>query len=163
MQRFTVGIKDRNCMEKTVIISICGKQRDPEGGEEVIELVTRGLLTGDTQEGFRLTYEESELTGLEGTTTTFQIEENQIRMLRTGNLRSELIFEEGKRYLSLYETGMGDLTVGVNTQRAWSNLGKDGGTMELRYQVEVEDVFVSANTFHIEVKNLGGPHELPAQ
>ena len=59
-------------MEKPVIISIRGVQTLEEGQEDVMELVTQGILRQEEGE-LSLTYLESELTGLEGTTTTFHI------------------------------------------------------------------------------------------
>lgn len=140
-------------MEKSVIISIQGKQTDPEGSDEVIEFVTCGSLSGNPEQGFCVTYQESELTGLEGTTTSFQIEDQQITMLRTGSLNSEMVFQEGQRHISLYDTGFGDFMIGVNTQRARASIGQDGGSMELRYMIDVENTVIGSNTFRIQVKN----------
>lgn len=140
-------------MEKSVIISIYGTQTDPDGIDEAIELVTQGSLSGNLEQGFHLSYQESELTGLEGTTTTFCIGEDQITMLRTGSLNSEMVFREGERHVSLYETGFGGLMIGVNTQKAWADIGQDGGSMELRYMVEVENTVVGKNTFRIQVRD----------
>ena len=62
-------------MEKPVIISVRGTQQsNPEEKEDVMELVTQGVLSGSQEEGYVLSYQESELTGLEGTTTTFLVE-----------------------------------------------------------------------------------------
>jgi uncharacterized beta-barrel protein YwiB (DUF1934 family) len=144
-------------MKKTVIISIQGKQADPEGAEEGIELVTRGSLCGDETQGYRLTYQESELTGLEGTTTTFCIASDQITMLRTGNLNSEMRFQEGQKHLSVYQTPFGELMVGVNTQKARAKMGESGGRIDLRYVVEIDDAMVGTNTFHIQVKEPDEP------
>lgn len=140
-------------MEKSVIISIHGIQTDPNGIDEEIELVTQGSLSGDREQGFHLSYQESELTGLEGTTTTFCIGEDQITMLRTGSLNSEMVFREGARHFSLYDTGLGGLMIGVNTQKAWAHIGQDGGDMELRYVVEIENTVVGKNTFRIQVRD----------
>ena len=57
-------------MEKPVIISIRGVQTLEEGQEDVMELVTQGILRQEEGE-LSLTYLESELTGLEGTTDHF--------------------------------------------------------------------------------------------
>ena len=51
-------------MEKPVIISIRGVQTLEEGQEDVMELVTQGILRQEEGE-LSLTYLESELTGLE--------------------------------------------------------------------------------------------------
>ena len=140
-------------MEKSVIISIHGTQTDRDGSDEVIEFVTCGSLSGDREQGYHLTYQESQLTGLEGTTTTFCIGEEEITMLRTGNLNSEMVFREGKRHVSLYETGVGGLMIGINTQKAWANIGQDGGNMDLRYVIDIENTVIGTNAFRIQVRD----------
>ena len=103
-------------MEKPVIISIRGVQSLEPGEEDVMELVTQGVLRQEEGEGFSLSYLESELTGLEGTTTTFRIAPDRITLRREGTLNSEMIFQEGQKHVSLYETPYGGLMLGVNTQ-----------------------------------------------
>ena len=142
-------------MKKDVIISIRGTQTDEEGQSEVMEFMTQGSLTGSREDGFRLTYQESELTGLDGTTTTFQIEKDRITMLRTGNLNSEMVFEEGKRHLSLYETPLGGMMIGVNTKYAKMDMGQNGGNLAVRYSVEIDNTLIGENFFEIEVRNPG--------
>ena len=105
-------------MEKPVIISIKSTQ-NMDGQEDTIELVTQGVLRHSEEEGFALVYPESELTGLEGgTLTTFRIAPDRITLLREGTINSEMIFEEGQKHFSLYETPFGGLMLGVNTHRA---------------------------------------------
>lgn len=140
-------------MEKEVIISIQGVQTDPDGGDEVVEFVTRGSLGGSLEQGYYLTYMESELTGMEGTTTTFRIEGDQVTMLRKGSLNSSMVFREGERHLSLYDMGFGGFMLGVNTRRVWSDIGSEGGNMELRYTIEVENTVIGENAFHIQVRD----------
>ena len=60
-------------MEQPVIISIKSTQRPTGADQDEMELVTQGMLYGDEEEGYTLTYEETSLTGLEGTTTTFLV------------------------------------------------------------------------------------------
>ena len=92
-----------------------------------MELVTQGILRQEEGEGYSLSYEESELTGLEGTLTTFHVGPDKIVLQREGTLNSQMIFEEGQKHLSLYETPYGGLMLGVNTHRAKANLGAAGG------------------------------------
>ena len=68
-------------MEKDVIISIKGTQKYEHNAPDVIELVTQGRLK-EREGGYTLTYQESELTGLEGTRTTIEVEEEQVTLLR---------------------------------------------------------------------------------
>ena len=91
-------------MENNVIISIQGKQSFEAQGDDTIELVTEGCLEPDGDDGYTLSYQESELTGLEGTLTTFQIERDRVTLLRVGEVNSQMVFEEGRRHLSMYDT-----------------------------------------------------------
>lgn len=137
-------------MEKPVIISIRGTQASEPGQEDVMELVTQGTLSG--QEGdFSLSYRESELTGLEGTTTTFHIEKDQITLIREGTLSSEMIFQVGKKHFSPYQTPFGGIILGVNTQKAFSDMTETGGSISIRYIMEVENERVGENSFEIQV------------
>ena len=137
-------------MEKPVIISIRGTQASEPGQEDVMELVTQGTLKG--QEGdCSLSYRESELTGLEGTTTTFHIEKDQITLIREGTLTSEMIFQVGKKHFSPYQTPFGGIILGVNTQKAFSDMTETGGSISIRYIMEVENERVGENSFEIQV------------
>ena len=137
-------------MEKDVIISIRGMQ-DFEGvGNDAIELVTEGRLRQEGEAGFLLT-------GLDGTTTTFQIDQDKVTLMRTGEVNSQMVFEEGKRHLSLYETPYGALTVGVNTRRMNLNLDAAGGDIEIDYAIEIDHTVAGENLFRINVREQKRP------
>ena len=77
-------------MEKEVVISIKGMQNFEGALPDVIELVTEGRLVRDG-ESYTLSYQESELTGLEGTTTRVHIDGGRVTLLREGNTNSPII------------------------------------------------------------------------
>ena len=70
-------------MSENVVISITACQMYDEQDPDRIELVSAGTLE-QTEEGYTLSYEESELTGLEGTTTVLQVGPGQVTLLRQG-------------------------------------------------------------------------------
>ena len=81
-------------MEKNVIITVRGLQSYEGTEEDAIELVTEGRLA-DCGGALTLSYQESELTGMEGTETVIHMERGgRITLLRTGQFNSQLIFEE---------------------------------------------------------------------
>lgn len=137
-------------MRENVIISIKGQQLFDEQEPDVMELVTPGTLE-ETEDGFNLSYQESELTGLEGTTTVFQIRDRQVTLLREGEVNSLMVFEEGQRHLSMYETPYGALSVGINTRRMRTDLGVHGGDIEIDYAIEVDHAVTGQNLFQIHV------------
>ena len=138
-------------MEKDVIISIRGTQ-DYSGTEpDTMELVTEGKLA--MQDGaLRLSYEESELTGMEGTTTVFQVEPEKVTLLRLGNVQSEMVFEEGRRHMSLYSTPYGNMEIGVRARRLNSTLELTGGRLEIDYDIEINHMLAGQSLFRIDVR-----------
>lgn len=145
-------------MREEVIISIKANQLYEEQEPGDMELISAGTLE-QTEDGYNISYEESELTGMEGTTTTLQVREGQVTLLRQGGLNSVMIFERGRQHVSLYDTPMGSLTVGVNTQLLRTDLGPQGGTVEIRYSIDIEHGTVSQNLLLIRVAK---PAQAPA-
>lgn len=139
-------------MEQNVILSIRGQQIIDNEEPEVTELVTEGTLSR-SGEGYTLRYQESELTGLEGTQTTFQIEKGRVTLLREGQVNSQMVFQEGRRHLSMYNTPYGALSIGVNTRRMKVNLGETGGDIEIDYAIEIDHAVAGQNLFQINVKS----------
>ena len=147
-------------MEKEVIISIKGMQDFEQTGKDSIELVTRGNL--GRQDGIlTLSYEESELTGLEGTLTTIQVEPERVTMLRTGQVNTQMVFQEGRRHLAMYNTPYGAMTVGVNTRHLYAELGEDGGEIEIDYNIEIDHTVTGRNVFRINVKKVPDRANIP--
>ena len=141
-------------MENNVIVSIRGRQDLGDGQNESIELVTEGRLAQGDQ-GYTLSYQESELTGLEGTQTTFQIEDGRVTLLREGEFNSQMVFEQGRRHLSMYNTPYGALAVGINTRRMKVELAGLEGRIEITYAIEIDHAVAGENCFKIDVKRRG--------
>lgn len=140
-------------MEKSVVISIKGIQKYEDAPTDTIELVTEGTLTGDG-EGYTLTYQESELTGLEGTCTTIRVEDGGelVTMLRTGQVNAQMVFQEGRRHLAMYNTPYGSMAIGVNTFHLTAELDDRGGDLEIDYAIEIDHNVAGRNIFRIKVK-----------
>ena len=115
------------------------------------ELMTEGTLE-QTEDGFLLSYQETELTGMEGTLTTFEIGPGRVILRRSGSVNSQMVFEEGRQHTSLYETPYGELSVDIQTSRLLHNLTERGGLMEIKYSIAVEHVVTGRNCFKIRVR-----------
>ena len=142
-------------MEKEVIISIKGMQKYENAEPDTIELVTGGRLERDG-ESFTLSYQESAVTGMDGTLTTFQIEPERVTLLRVGEYTSQMVFQEGRRHMSMYNTPYGAMTIGVNTRHLLSELTDRGGEIEIDYAIEIDHSVAGRNTFQINVKEAEG-------
>ena len=137
-------------MEKDVVISIKGIQKYENTDPDVIELVTAGRLTR-VGESYTLSYQESELTGLEGTLTTIQVDGKQVTLMRVGEFTSQMVFQEGRRHLSMYNTPYGAMAIGVNTRHLLADLTDQGGDIEIDYAIEIDHALAGRNVFQIKV------------
>ena len=137
-------------MGENVIISIKARQLYDEQEPDCMELVSAGTLE-QTAEGYTLSYEESELTGLEGTTTVLQVREKEVSLLRQGEVNSLMVFEEGRQHVSVYDTPAGALTISVNTRRLRSDLGPQGGDIEIQYTIDIDNAMSGLNLFQVHV------------
>ena len=137
-------------MKQAVMLSIRGRQTYLDQEPDVIELVTEGTMerVGDT---CTLRYEESDLTGLAGVTTTFRIQPDIITLTRNGRLNSEMVFREGVSHDSLYQMEFGALMLTVCATRVEANLTVNGGVIDLCYHIEVEQSAAGTIEYHLEI------------
>ena len=140
---------------KDVIISITGVQNYPQGTDDSVELVTEGKYSFRDGRG-ELSYMESELTGMQGTRTSFTFTPTEVVLSREGTLTSKMIFREGTKNTFLYVTPFGSATMGLDTHRIHSTLGPKGGDMEIDYVVDFDHAVVGRNKFRINVRERGG-------
>ena len=138
-------------MIQTVTLSLKGQQTYPGQDPESIELVTEGTLE-DIADGWKLCYEESELTGLAGVSTTFQIQDKTVTLIRNGKLNSQMVFEEGIPHDSLYEMEFGALMLTVCATEVSADLSHAGGTIDLKYTIEIEQNSAGAIDYHLDIK-----------
>lgn len=125
-------------MKKQMMLTIAGTQRFGDEPPEHTELVTEAEM--ELQEGvLLLSYEESELTGMEGTTTTFRIEPDRLTLVRTGAVQSRMVFAEGEVDKSLYNTGFGAMMISVRTEKLELHMDENGGEMTVAYAISIED------------------------
>ena len=73
-------------------------------------------------------------------------------LLREGNTNSQMVFEEGRRHLSMYETPFGELSIGINTKRMRSTVDEAGGDLEIDYAIEIDNLLAGQNLFRMNVK-----------
>ena len=138
-------------MEKAVVISVRGMQKFENTAPDVVELVTEGKLirAGST---YTVTYEESEVTGMEGAVTTIIVEGEQVTMMRLGEFSTQMVFQEGRRHLSMYSTPYGTMEIAVDTRHLLAEMDDRGGDIEVDYAIEVDHVMTGRNIFKISIK-----------
>ncbi len=138
-------------MKQEVVLSICGRQTYQGQEPDTIELVTEGTMEYRSN-GWDISYEESDLTGLEGVTTTFRIEDGKIVLKRSGKLNSQMVFQEGLSHESLYQMELGALMMTVTGKKVAHNLTEAGGTVDLVYSIDIEQTAGGTVDYHLDVK-----------
>ena len=138
-------------MKSAVVLTICGKQFYDEQESEVIELVTEGTLE-PIDGGWEICYEESNLTGMEGVTTTFRIEKDQITLTRTGRLQSQMVFRVRVLHQSLYQMEFGALMITVCATSIQWDVNGNGGTVDLTYGIDIEQSAGGVVEYHLDIQ-----------
>ena len=133
-----------------VMLAIRGVQRYQDQDPDVIELTTEGTLEKQ-KEVWEVSYEESDLTGLAGVTTTFRVGPRGVVLKRTGNIENQMIFMEGRKHESLYRLDFGALMLTVMATKVQSDVSENGGTVDIHYNIEIEDTNAGTVEYHIEV------------
>ena len=138
-------------MKRDVVLSIRGRQTYADQEPEIIELVTSGTMEFRNN-GWDITYEETELTGLEGVTTTFRVEAGKVTLDRTGKLRSQMVFQEGVPHQSLYQMPFGALMLTVKATSVFFDIMPDGGVIDLMYDIEIENTQAGVIDYHLDIR-----------
>ena len=121
--------------------------------EQEISLNTEGFmnLDGDRVE---LVYEESEITGMEGSRTSVVFDKSNsglVSMLRDGSVSTALVFEKGKRHHCVYNTPIMPFEICVRTLRVENNV-LDEGRLKLDYIIEIRGAKAERTKFELEIK-----------
>ena len=133
-----------------VMLSIRGKQAYQDQEPDIIELVTEGTMEY-RDDGWDICYEESELTGLAGVTTTFRVERGKIILRRSGKLSSEMVFQQGISHTSLYQMEFGAFMITVCASRIFAQLGAQGGSIDLIYNIDIENSATGTVDYHLDI------------
>ena len=138
-------------MKQTVILSLHSVQRYEEQEAEELELVTEGTMEF-RDNGWEISYVETELTGMEGVTTTFRVEKDQLILKRMGQLRSEMLFRLGYAHDSLYQMPFGTFLMRVETLSLFYDIVPEGGSIDLCYRVTIENTQTGTVEYHMDIR-----------
>ena len=138
--------------KKEIILFVKGEQSYEGVEPEVMELINEVTMSIDDGCEIVLEYQESELTGMKGTSTRFIVNQDEVELTRTGMIESRMLFQRGKRNSSLYETPWGTMMVDVATTQLAHRLSERGGVMEIGFTIAVNHQVTGENRFKIRVK-----------
>ncbi|HHY81796.1 MAG TPA: DUF1934 domain-containing protein [Clostridiales bacterium] len=131
-------------MDKKILLTIKGSHKSAEGESSTVELITEGRLF--QKDGiYHIEYEESEISGTQGTKTLISINDNSVFMLRSGTSTSQLLFEKGKRYINSFLTPFGEVQMEIYPTKVEHDINEDQGRVDLKYQLAIDGILTGTN------------------
>ena len=120
---------------------------------EKMQIKTEGAFTVTDDGKVQISYDETELTGMKGSSTvvSFDMKEpNTVSMIRTGAVSTTLVFEKGKRHHCVYSTPYMPFEVCVRTLDVVNAL-VDGGKLSIDYIVEIRGARAERTKFSMRI------------
>lgn len=139
-------------MNKKVLISVKTVQI-LDGQPEEIELITEGEYYKEGNE-FIASYDESEISGMQGTKTTMKIENDSLEIMRKGTTNSNMFFKKDLNHVSLYSTPYGSLEVTVKPSKIFIDMDELGGKVELAYKMEATGLETMDSILELNIKTI---------
>lgn len=121
-------------MKQKAIISVSSKQSLDE--EEVIEVVTPGSFY-KKENYYYAVYEETELSGMNGTTTTLKIGKDKFSLIRMGSTNAKMDFDKKTKNVSMYNTPYGTLELKIETKDLDIDINDTGGNVLVNYNMSL--------------------------
>ncbi len=122
-------------MNNNAVITVVSVQNNDN--EDKIEVVSPGIFYKE-EDIYKVEYEETELSGLGDTVTTYEIGKNHFNLIREGEINARMEFKKGHVTTILYNTPHGALTLQVRTKTLKINVNDFGGDVDISYDVLVD-------------------------
>ena len=126
----------------------------PEEEDTLLEIRAQGTLTRTEDGRISLSYDETELTGMEGSTTTVSFAENApetVTMIRYDSVSTTLVFEQEQRHICVYETPIMPFEICIYARKVQNDLTMDGGSIVLDYLIEIHGAKAERTLFELHV------------
>jgi uncharacterized beta-barrel protein YwiB (DUF1934 family) len=131
-------------MDKKILLTIKGSHRSVDGENKTVELITEGRLY-EKDGAYHIEYEESEISGKEGTRTLFSVQDDAVFMERSGTVSSQIMFERGKKYVNSFMTPFGAIQMEIYPTKVKHELKEEEGRLNLKYQLDIDGVSTGTN------------------
>lgn len=130
--------------------------------EDTLELSAEGVISDDGGR-IEIRYDESELTGMEGASTTLSFDKKNhelVTMLRGGSVTTALVFEQKKRHICVYETPYMPFELCIHTLAVKNEL-LTRGLLYLDYVVEFKGAQAERTKFTMTIEEKRNVPEPP--
>ncbi|MBE6049275.1 MAG: DUF1934 domain-containing protein [Clostridium sp.] len=121
-------------MDKKAIISVVSNANIEN--EDIIEVVSPGKYI-KLNDGYKAIYEETEISGMAGTTTTLTIKDKEVVLEREGTTTTKMCFNKEEPSVSMYQTPYGILELSINTKALEVEMNENGGELKIDYSLAI--------------------------
>jgi uncharacterized beta-barrel protein YwiB (DUF1934 family) len=132
-------------------LHIKSSQSDCQGAIDSMEFYTEGKYY-EKQDSKYFSYQESEVSGLEGTTTMLKLGTEEVVLIRSGALSSKMTFRIGCETENAYSTEYGEFNLSILTHKIDINICNDLiNSVYLKYRLSINAGEVYTNEMTIKV------------
>ncbi len=125
--------------DTSIFLRILSSQTDMEGNVENMEIYTEGKLSIKEHCSY-ISYKETEISGMEGSTTTLRIAQDEITLIRFGSINTKLYFKKGTTTKNKYDTQYGIFDIEISTSSLEVVLSEAGASsIKLEYTMSFGD------------------------
>ncbi|OPJ63406.1 DUF1934 domain-containing protein [Clostridium oryzae] len=136
-------------MDKKAVISISSIQEGRK--EDAIEVLTPGNFTKH-QNGYSAEYDETKISGMEGTTTKIEISPEKLMLIREGTTTTKMEFEKNNKCTTMYTTQYGSLELVIETKNLDIDIDDNGGNIFINYNMLIGGVQTEKTELKINIK-----------
>lgn len=140
-------------LRKEVLVTVRGTQTNDLGERETIELITTANYY-QKNSSYYIVYNESEISGMAGTTTSLKAEPSRVTLNRMGTAEVKQVFEEGIHNEGNYVTPYGAMWIRVLPWKVEVDLTEMGGSINLEYELELCREKIGYNELSIIVQEV---------
>ncbi len=136
---------------KPIKVHIKSSQSDSQGIADSMEFYTEGRYY--EKKGSRyISYEESEISGLDGTTTILKLGNEEAILMRSGGLSSRMVFRVDCETKNTYRTEYGVFELSILTQKLDINVCNNMiNSVYLKYELSINSGEAYTNEMNIRI------------
>lgn len=135
-------------MGKRAIISISSAEMV---GDKPISVTTPGDFY-KRNNCYYAVYKETEISGMEGTTTTLKIKDDKFCIIRMGTTSTKMEFEKYKKSYSMYNTPYGTMELEIDTKEMKVDVDEEGGNVEIQYDLKIINQLSQTTKIDINIR-----------
>lgn len=136
---------------KPIKVHIKSSQSDGQGTADSMDFYTEGRYY-EKKDSRYISYEESEISGLDGSTTILKLGKGEAVLMRSGGLSSKMVFRVGCETKNTYRTEYGIFELSILTQRLDINICNNQiNSVYLKYRLSINSSEAYTNEMNISI------------